>query len=200
MKALLAYSFFYRHFTRFVTADGRSTREFVSSHIRAHENDHILDIACGPGDLRAFLPEKAVYTGFDISEKYIESARNKYNDRGKFFVAAISPELVGRFDKVDVVIACGVLHHLNDAEAGHLFAIAQSALKPGGRLITADGCYHPKQSWLARKIVSMDRGEYVRHADDYVKIARQYFGAVEPRIYDGWLRIPYSHIVMECGL
>lgn len=200
MKALLHFSTLYRGFTHFVTASGRSTRLFVSSHIRVNENDRVLDIACGPGYLRSFLPDNIFYTGFDISENYIRSAQQKYPSGGTFFVAAISANLVDKFEKCDVVIASGVLHHLNDEEAAHLFAIARSALKPDGRLVTADGCFREGQSWLARKIVGMDRGKYVREANHYPLMARSYFSEVKSTIYDGLLRIPYTHLIMECRL
>jgi SAM-dependent methyltransferase len=38
----------------------------------------------------------------------------------------------------DIVMAFGVLHHLDDAEGRELFRGARRALKPGGRFVTLD--------------------------------------------------------------
>ena len=53
-----------------------------------------------------------------------------------------------------IVLAIGVVHHLDDAEAVKLFQLAHAALKSGGRLVTMDGCYVPKQSRVARHLLA----------------------------------------------
>ncbi len=40
--------------------------------------------------------------------------------------------------------------------------LARAALRPGGRLVTADGCYLDGQSRIARLLLKMDRGRHVR--------------------------------------
>ena len=93
----------------------------------------------------------------------------------------------------------GVLHHLDDHEASELFSIALSALKPGGRLITLDGVYAPRQSPIARFLLSKDRGEYVREQSAYETLAHKSFSTVKSSIIHNLTApIPYTHLIMEC--
>ena len=50
----------------------------------------------------------------------------------------------------DLVLAWGVLHHLDDDQAGEFMSLARRGLKPTGRLVTLDPCYTDDQSRLAR--------------------------------------------------
>jgi hypothetical protein len=72
------------------------------------------------------------------------------------------------------------------------------ALRPGGRMITNDGCYVPGQSQTKRFLLSRDRGRYVRTEDQYLELAREYFDEVKPHIREDVLRIPYTHLILEC--
>lgn len=98
----------------------------------------------------------------------------------------------------DLVIASGILHHLNDTEALQLFELSYTALKPNGRLITFDGCYASKQSIISRYLLSCDRGRFVRDLGEYKRLARQYFVNVDHTIYNDLLRVPYTHLILEC--
>jgi hypothetical protein len=90
------------------------------------------------------------------------------------------------------------LHHLPDDLAQTLLRIAWSNLKPGGRLVTSDGCFTQDQPPLNRWVVGCDRGEYVRPASRYRDLAAAQFEKVELSVYHNLLRIPYSHAIMEC--
>ena len=79
-----------------------------------------------------------------------------------------------------------------------LFQIAHDALKPGGKLVTVDGVWTRDQSQTARWLLARDRGEFVRSDKEYLGIASKVFANVQPSIRYDLLRIPYSHIIMEC--
>jgi hypothetical protein len=87
---------------------------------------------------------------------------------------------------------------LDDTEALQLFWVANAALKPGGRVITIDGCFTPDQSPSARYVLSQDRGQNVRTKEGYLQIASQVFPVVDVSIRHDLLRIPYTHIILEC--
>lgn len=70
----------------------------------------VLDIGCGLGHLVDFLDKndiKVEYTGFDIIEKFLESARRIYPNR-RFETWNIMKRLPR--EKFDYVLACGVLN------------------------------------------------------------------------------------------
>jgi cyclopropane fatty-acyl-phospholipid synthase-like methyltransferase len=97
-----------------------------------------------------------------------------------------------------VVIAVGIVHHLDDAEAKQLFQIAYDALKSGGKLVTVDGVFTEDQSAAARWLLARDRGEYVRSEREYLKIASKVFDNIKPSIRHDLLRLPYTHLILEC--
>jgi hypothetical protein len=92
-----------------------------------------------------------------------------------------------------------VLHHLDDSHALSLFKLARRGLKPGGRLVTYDGCFVAGQPKLARFVVSRDRGQYVRESAEYAKLASLVFPEVRSFVRHDLLRIPYTHVILQCG-
>ncbi|HEV7524035.1 MAG TPA: class I SAM-dependent methyltransferase [Acidimicrobiia bacterium] len=168
----------------------------VERYMRVEPGARVLDIGCGPGDLVAALPQ-VDYLGFDPSDAYIASARERFGDRAQFRVGdvrSVEPDDLGRFD---LVVAQGVLHHLDDAGAAQLFEIAAGVLADGGRLVTVDPCFAPAQSRLSRAIVSRDRGGNVRTIDAYRALASRSFRDVHIDEHHKLLTIPFSHAVIE---
>ncbi|SRR6266496_5394465 len=178
-------------------ARGSAESKFVKEYVRPRSHDRILDIGCGPGDMVPYLPDVG-YVGFDASESYIKTARARYGERGTFICGQVGGRALEVQTSFDIALAVGILHHLDDTEALRLFELAWAALKPGGRLISMDGCFAHEQSYLARWFISRDRGEHVRTSDQYVRIASQVFTQIEVSIRDDLLRIPYTIIVLEC--
>jgi SAM-dependent methyltransferase len=187
----------YRLFRTIVRGDG--CRIYISEYVRPTPGDKVLDIGCGPGEILEDL-QAVDYLGFDINPKYVEAARKRFGSRGRFFcgdvgLTAIEEEAAS----FDLVLATGVLHHLDDNQAISLFNLARSALKPGGRLVTYDGCFVTGQPKLARFVVSRDRGQYVRESAEYAKLAAQVFPQVRSFVRHDLLRIPYTHVILQCG-
>lgn len=96
------------------------------------------------------------------------------------------------------MLANGIVHHLDDAEASRLFDIAWRALRPGGWLVTYDNVYLEHQHWFARWLVARDRGRAVRSREGYEALARSRFARVESAILHDTLRVPYTILVMRC--
>ena len=79
-----------------------------------------------------------------------------------------------------------------------MFQIAHDALKPGGKLVTLDGVWSKGQSAGARALLARDRGQFIRNEESYLRIASKAFDNVKVSIRHDLLRIPYTHIIMEC--
>lgn len=195
VRAVLSNAVIYSLFQRIMGAhQGRST--FVKEFVRPYAGMRVLDIGCGPAEILAHLPE-VEYEGFDISSAYVERARGHFGQRGRFHCQEITLSDVEQIPPFDVVLAMGLLHHLDDDVAVSIMRIAAKALKPGGRLLTIDPCLEPGQHPIARFLVSHDRGQNVRTRSAYAALASRVFQSpsVEVR-HQKW--IPYTHCVTEC--
>ncbi len=170
----------------------------MDDYVRAKAGDSVLDIGCGTGEILDHLPQ-VDYLGIDIEQNYIDFAQTNYAGRGEFLCCRLEDfRSRGAGRKFDIAIAVGLLHHLTDDEAKLALEIARDALKPGGRLVTVDGCFvKTGQNWVSRKLVSMDRGRYIRQYDHYMGIASSVFPKITPHVLHNMLRIPFTHLIME---
>ncbi len=194
LRAILSNPTIYSWFRRMVIDDA----DYVRRHVPARAGDRILDIGCGPADVLASLPHGVHYEGFDSSPRYIERARRRFGDRGTFRCERVDEASLEAPGEYDLVLAYGVLHHLDDGEASALFRLAKRALKPAGRLITTDPCLVPGQSAIARFVISRDRGQNVRDPVGYLNLARSVFSNLDAQVRHDLLRIPYTHLILDC--
>ncbi len=169
--------------------------------MQVNPNNRLLDIGCGTAEILDCLPDNLTYVGFDASNDYIKMAKEKYQDRNaQFFAKLVTDSNLGDFEPFDIVIATGILHHLEDDEVIHLFSLAKKFLKPDGRIITIDPCYLENQRTLARFIISRDRGQNVRTSNQYQELAENIFPNVRLSVRNDLLRIPYDHAILECKI
>ena len=168
----------------------------VNEYVQPRVGDRILDIGCGPGTIVNYLPA-CDYMGFDLNPKYIEIAKAHF-PAAHFVCERVSQFSLANEKSFDVVLALGIVHHLDDAEARQLFQTAYDALRPGGKLVTVDGVWVDGQSAGARWLLARDRGEYVRREREYAGIASQVFSNIRPSVRHDLLRIPYTHLILEC--
>jgi SAM-dependent methyltransferase len=198
VRSILAASWGYRLFGLLIGAQGaRAT--FAREYVRPRPGLRVLDMGCGPGSLVPHLVGTE-YVGFDVNSDYVDAARARFGDRVQVFCGAIEEQESSRFLGFDVAVASGVLHHLDDAQALHMFRLARSSLKPGGRLVTLDGTYTERQSRAAAFLLRQDRGRHVRTTEEYVRLASAEFAEVHAVVRTDLLRIPYTHVILECSI
>ena len=170
--------------------------DFATTMVRARAGMRVLDVGCGTGELLAYLPDGVYYHGWDISDAYVAAARERFGSSGQFTAGLLTEAAVISEAPYDVVIASGVLHHLNDGLVRELAHLARLAVRNGGRFVSVDPVVAAGQHPLARFLISRDRGQHVRTPD-------QYLGLVQPAFSDpaGVVRhrrwVPYTHWMME---
>jgi SAM-dependent methyltransferase len=179
-----------------VVGGPRSAKVLVNEYLRPEVGARVLEIGCGPGTIVGYLPQVS-YLGFDLSPQYIAMARKRF-PQAQFVCERVSQFSLPTQQSFDAVLALGVVHHLDDQEAVQLFQIARDALKSGGKLITVDGVWTNDQSPAARWFLERDRGEHIRNEVEYVNLASQVFANVRASVRHNLIRIPYSHLILEC--
>jgi SAM-dependent methyltransferase len=195
IRAMLSSPRLYTAFQNLMGAR-KGWKRFVAEFVRPAAGCRILDIGCGPGDLLTYLPA-VEYWGFDLSLGYIAYATEKFAGRGRFQCKILEKADLAALPKFDVVVASGLLHHMDDSQARDLFELAREALIPGGRLLTVDPVFEAGQNLLARYLIAKDRGQNVRSGAGYDALAASVFDQRKVSIrHKRW--IPYTHCYMEC--
>lgn len=170
--------------------------ELVRDYIKPFFNCRILDIGCGPARILDYLPD-CHYYGFDLSSAYIDDAILRYGDRGNFQSSLVEKATIEHLGLFDIVIALGVLHHLDDDQSLTLLQLAMSGLRAGGRFITIDPVFAEGQNIVSRFLVSKDRGLNVRTLQKYYELANSVFFDVQAEVkHRAW--IPYTHCILKC--
>jgi len=197
VRAVLSIPLVYEVFQRAV-GSARVRSQLVGKYVAPRPGLRVLDLGCGPGDLIEYLPGVA-YTGMDLSAAYIDSARRRFGQRGRYLVGRLGDIDSAELGQFDVVIAKSLLHHIDEDEALHLFETASRVLADGGRLVTLDAAYTKDMSRASRFVVSRDRGQSVLTPEGYEALARRAFTDVDVAVHHDLLRIPYTHVFMSCS-
>ena|ERR1700730_16263226 len=96
--------------------------------VRPRPEDRILDVGCGTARILRYLPV-ARYVGIDNNSRYISAARERYQNRGEFVVGDVGALSLNPSEQFDIVLASGILHHIDDASAKGLLAVSASGQK-----------------------------------------------------------------------
>ena len=196
-RAIFSHPAIYNLAQRMVGAE-KARSILVKDYFPPMNKQRMLDIGCGTAEILQRLPEDMVYYGFDASETYIDEAEKRFGQRGTFRTERVCETTLDTMEPFDLVLAFGLLHHLDDNEASALFRLAAEALKPGGKLITIDPTYTDGQSALAHWIISKDRGQNIRSPESYTQLATPQFEQLAATVRQDMLHIPYSHLILKC--
>jgi SAM-dependent methyltransferase len=170
---------------------------YARQYLAVKEGERVLDLGCGPGDILSALPD-CEYVGVDVEERYIDAARRRFGARGTFRCTSVEQFVLETPGSFDLVMANGVLHHLDDMQAETMLRLAARAMKRNGRMVTLDGCYVEGQSRLAKAFLRRDRGKFIRDRDAYLRLARAHFTEVHGDVRHDLLSFPYTLLVMTC--
>jgi SAM-dependent methyltransferase len=158
------------------------------------EGSRIVDVGCGPGYLREHLPASSQYFGFDTDERYIARARQTQQPQDRYRCQIFDEAAAAEVAPVDIIMMNGLLHHLTDDEARNLLTASVSALSPGGRIFTLDGCYVPGQTLFRKTLLDWDRGQYVRTAERYKALFPSDAVSLSAHVDEDLSRISYTFL------
>jgi len=195
IRAILSSPQFYELFQKLMGINYIRS-EFVREFINPFPACRILDIGCGPARILDYLPD-CQYYGFDPSRKYIDDAILRYGKRGHFHCSLVEKATIDHLELFDIVIAVGVLHHLDDDQSLRLLRLAKSALRDSGKLITIDPVFVEAQNVVSRFLINRDRGLNVRSSQEYFELAHSVFFDIQAEVkHRFW--VPYTQYIMTC--
>ena len=162
LRSILSHPWMYNTCQNIMGAQ-RGRRDFSATFIRSYPGCRLLDLGCGTAEILDYLPEGVDYWGYDINPDYIAAAHAKFGGKGRFASRLPEESEITVLPPFDIVIASGVLHHLDDATARNVLRLARLALKPGGRFVSIDPVYTAEQNPIARFLLTRrSREEYSR--------------------------------------
>jgi SAM-dependent methyltransferase len=177
----------------------RGTSEIVRNQILKPDGvKKVLDFGCGIGyHSKEFIGSE--YLGIEPLTDCVNKANRIFKNSENNFIVGDHESLKSIKDSsYDLIIALGVLHHINDSIFDEFIKESHRILKVGGRLTTFDPVYHNGQSKISKWVVSRDRGTWIRTTEGYSeRIQKIYNQEPSKKIYTNLLRIPYDHIALE---
>ncbi len=198
IRSILNQPIVYNTFLHFLGVT-RFYRKLAKNIIQANEKDLILEIGCGTAMILNYLPVQTRYYGFDQSLLYINYARKRFKKikEANFFNSFLNSTNLINLPKFNISLCLGFLHHLSDEEVLNCLKLNYDALVSGGRLITYDPAIINNQNFIARFMVTNDRGQNVRTLNEYKALASKVFEKVDANIYTKF-NVPYTSCYMVC--
>lgn len=198
-ESILSLPFLYRFFVFSVGKFGLSRLSLYAKHLPYTAGIKVLDLGCGPGTSTHFF-RKEDYLGIDISKNYIDAAKLRHPDYSfeciDFTSLTTESHLVpsGGFN---LILAYGLMHHLDDALCEVFFKKSFELLQPNGCIICFDGCIYPNQLKRKSIIVKADRGKYIRSPEKLIHLSELAGFNCVSTIEEDSLLIPYSLLALS---
>lgn len=196
IRKTLEHPFVYNTFQYLIGGNKHRSNHF-KKFLNGLPGQKILDIGCGTAVLLDHLVDGVEYHGCDMQESYISFAKDKFGDKGNFYVEKVG-EVIRKdwLSYFNIINAHGLLHHLSNEHSEALLKSAYGYLDKGGYLVTVDSVFHEDQSVMSKWLVSKDRGQNIRTPKEYIQLADKYFDKVETFLDTDSLNIPYSIFTM----
>lgn len=171
---------------------------FFKKYISDTSGKKILDLGCGTADILDCIRDEKLYVGIDNNKQYIEANKKRFANRKtcRFYYTDLNAYSEKTTQKFDVVLMIGVMHHIDDNAVNDAMASIKRIIADGGVFVSLDACYTKGMNPIARLICMLDRGRYVRSADDFISTQEKYWTNVKYEIRTDTLKfLPYSVII-----
>lgn len=179
---------------------GTNAREKIIKINKIKKNCNILDVGCGPAYVLDFLKNKSSkYFGYDTEINHIKYAKKKFPHKDyHFFCKKFNINELNKLPKFDYVFLFGIIHHLNNTELKKIIFLIKKILKKNGKLLILDNILIKKQNIIARALIKLDKGNYIRNLSDYEFFLKNNFNKFSYSIINQKF-IPYTWFISVCG-
>ena len=179
----------------------RSHYNFIRDCIGDVSNKRVLDLGCGTGSILKSLTNETRYVGVDLSEDYIATAKEQFANRktAEFYCEDLNSFISHYNDQFDIIVMKGVMHHISDAEINSAMLTIKKLLAPSGSFHSYDGAYTDNMNLIAKWLLKLDRGQYVRHKNEWIALMEKHWSKCDYAIRTDTLKLPYSVIIFSCS-
>lgn len=198
-ESILRFPLLYRFFVFSVGRFGLTRLSLYAKHLPYTAGIKVLDLGCGPGTSTHFF-RKEDYLGIDISKDYIDAARSRhptFSFECIDFTSLTSKSHLVPLGGFNLILAYGLMHHLDDNLCRQFFNKAHEILQPNGHIICFDGCIYPTQRKRKSIFVRADRGKFIRTPGELKSLSEQAGFNCISTIEEDSLLIPYSLQVLS---
>ena len=176
----------------------KARKVLINSYAGIKNGYRILDIGCGTGYITKYLPSNVTYVGFDVSPIYIKYAEKRYiNQNYSFNCEYLTKETLSRYEKFDIVMMNGLIHHLNDIDSKNILNLAKYCLNESGTVVGIDGCFKENLDFITMWMLKNDRGVFVRNKKDYESLFNSVFDDVFSEMRNNISYIPYNFLIWK---
>ena len=181
------------HLQRIISGNYSRMRQVLADEVHLHENDNILDLACGTGNISDSFGT-ANYVGVDLDQDYLRFAKAQFK---KEFLVADARQLCFGNGSFNWVIAMGLFHHLSDADTLCTMGEVRKVLSREGQVVVIDAIPPvSKLNILGLILRKLDRGKHIRYLDQYERLFSKHFSIKRAYHSGGWL-LNYCVFVLD---
>ena len=166
--------------------------------IKKNRTGVVLDVGCGPGNKSINFKNSKAYIGLDISEVYINEAKQLYGEFGEFHLLSATEIDQLPHSNFDLVVLNGVFHHLSDNQVEEFLEKIAKKLSKNGSLVAVDPTYINGR-FVANFFASMDRGMHVRTSSELLAITGKYLQTISCKVVKQKLP-PYQRVMLKLGI
>lgn len=196
LRSLLDNSSVFDRWQRIVGAE-HAKRWFVETRVLPRKPVRLMEVGCGTGALCRYLPPSIEYFGVDIDEDYVDAARRRFPNRVFEHADVGDPATFETLaGKCDIVVAFGVLHHLDDNQARRCLKGSHAALGEGGVFLSVDPCHFEHEGPLEYLMKRFDRGRFIRPPNSYRSLVAASFNEVTVEVEMKQMAMQYALAVV----
>ena len=119
----------------FSEEDAKFEERAIKPFIKSLSSVRVLDLGCGNGRWCEYLiPKCEIYIGVDISENFISSAKNRFNEQIATFICIPANQYKSSI-KFDLILIIGLMTYMNDDEIIEMVNNCKKMLADDGRII-----------------------------------------------------------------
>lgn len=166
MKRILKIPQFYKFYINLIGGK-KFFKNYVEKYVSPKENQTILELGCGSGNILYYLPKTIDYTGLDLNSKCIKYCKKKFPSF-EFLIKDVSDFNLNK--TFDIIFSEGIMACLSDEQIEKMLKNICKHSKKDTKIILSDMNFCKENTKLQNFFLKQERGKYLRSTKDFIKI------------------------------